>query len=63
MLKRFSEEELIGKRFNEEQKREILALIDRADDDIDTSDIPEVLELPPDTIRGTRKENLCQKPA
>ncbi len=52
MLKQFSEHELLGKPLSEDQKKELLALMDKRDDDIDTSDIPEVLELPPNTVRG-----------
>ena len=52
MLKQFSEEELLGKPLSEEQKRELLALMDKRDEDIDTSDIPEVQELPPTAVRG-----------
>ena len=51
MRKEFSEEELIGKPLTEEQK-EILALLEMRDEDIDTSDIPEVRELPPGAVRG-----------
>ena len=52
MLKQFSEAELLGKPLTEEQKRELLALMDQCDEDIDTSDIPEVRELPHGAVRG-----------
>ncbi len=52
MLKQYSEEELFRRPFSETQKRELLALLDRPASEIDTSDIPEILELPPGTIRG-----------
>src|SRR2546425_99247 len=52
MLKRFSEDELLGRPLSEEQKKELLALMDKRDEDIDTSDIPEVRELPPGAVRG-----------
>ncbi len=52
MLRQFSEEELLGKPLSEAQKRELLALMDLRDEDIDTSDIPEVRELPPGAARG-----------
>lgn len=47
-----SEEELLGKPLSEKQKRELLALMDMRDEDIDTSDIPEVKELPAGTVRA-----------
>jgi hypothetical protein len=53
MLKQFSEKELLGRPLSEDQKRELLALMDKRDEDIDTSDIPEVRELPPDAVRGS----------
>jgi len=52
MQKQFSEDELLGKPLSEEQKRELLALLEKGDEDIDTSDIPEVRELPPGAVRG-----------
>lgn len=52
MLKRFSEQELLGRPLSEDQKRELLALMDKREEDIDTSDIPEVRELPPGAVRG-----------
>jgi hypothetical protein len=52
MLKRFCEEELLGKPLSEQQKKELLALMDMRDEDIDTSDIPEVREIPPGAVRG-----------
>src|SRR5437870_532801 len=52
MLKQLSEEELLGRSLSEAQKQELLALMDKSDEDIDLTDIPEVRELPPGTIRG-----------
>ena len=52
MRRRFSEQELLGRPLSGEQKRELLALMDKGDEDIDTSDIPEVRELPPGAVRG-----------
>jgi len=52
MLKQFSEEELLGKPLSEEQKLEILALIEKGDEGIDFSDIPEIREVPSDAVRG-----------
>jgi isochorismate hydrolase len=52
MLKRFSEQELLGKPLTEQQKRELLALMEMPEENIDTSDIPEVRDLPPDAVRG-----------
>lgn len=52
MLKRFSDREILGKPLSDSQKRELLALMDKPDHDIDTSDIPEVREFPPDARRG-----------
>jgi hypothetical protein len=52
MMKRFSEDELIGKPLSEKQKQELLALAAMRDEDIDFSDIPEIRELPPGAIRG-----------
>jgi len=52
MLKRFSEQELLGRPLSEDQKKELLALMDQRDEDIDTSDIPEVRELPSNAVRG-----------
>jgi hypothetical protein len=52
MLKQFSERELLGGPLSEKQKLELLALMDKRDEDIDTSDIPEVRELPPNAVRG-----------
>jgi hypothetical protein len=53
MLKQFSEEEL-RKPLTEEQKREILALIEKGDQDIDLSDIPEI-----DFSKGIRGLSYC----
>jgi len=47
MRKEFSEEELLGKPLSEQQKRELLALMEKPDEEIDVLDIPEVKELPP----------------
>ena len=52
MMKRFSEEELLGKPLSEEHKRQMLAVMEMKDEDIDTSDIPEVRELPAGAVRG-----------
>jgi D-serine deaminase-like pyridoxal phosphate-dependent protein len=49
MLKQFSASELLGKPLTDQQKREILALVDKGDEDIDLSDIPEI-----DFSKGTR---------
>jgi hypothetical protein len=56
-LKRFSDRELLGRPLTGQQKSELLALMDRHDDDIDTSDIAEVRELPPGTRRGAFQSN------
>lgn len=42
MLKRFREEDVLGKPLTPEQKQEIQALLAKGDEDIDLSDIPEV---------------------
>ena len=52
MLKRFRDEEILGKPLSEKQKKELLALKDMRDEDLDTSDIPETLELPAGAVRG-----------
>jgi putative transcriptional regulator len=52
MLKRFREEELLGKPLSEKQKREIARAQSARDEDIDTSDIPETRELPAGAVRG-----------
>ena len=39
-------------KLSEQQKQDILAAIDRKDEDIDLSDIPEVTEIPANAIRG-----------
>ena len=54
MLKQFSEKELLGKPLSEQQEREIRALMEMREEDIDTSDIPEVQALPSNAIRGSR---------
>jgi hypothetical protein len=52
MRKQFSEQDLFGKPLSEEQEAEVLKLSAMSDDDIDTSDIPEIRSLPPNAIRG-----------
>jgi putative transcriptional regulator len=52
MLKRFRKQELLGKPLSERQKREIARAQNARDEDIDTSDIPEVRELPSGAVRG-----------
>jgi len=52
MLKRYSEAELLGKPLSEQQKHELLALMDQRDEDIDLSDVPEIREIPADAVRG-----------
>src|SRR5262249_22518704 len=52
MLKRFREEEILGKPLSDKQKREIAHAQNARDDDIDTSDIPETRELPAGAVRG-----------
>ncbi len=52
MLIQFSEDELFNRPFSDLHKKQILALMDRPPSDIDTSDIPEITELPPGTVRG-----------
>ena len=47
MLKQYSEEELFRRPLSETQRRELLALLDRSASEMDTSDIPEIQELPP----------------
>jgi hypothetical protein len=39
-------------KLSEQQKQEILAAMNRKDEDIDFSDIPEIREIPADAIRG-----------
>ena len=51
-MKRFSEEELLGKPLSEEQKRQMHAVMEMKDEDIDLSDIPEIREIPPGAVRG-----------
>jgi len=51
-MKQFSEDELLRKPLSEEQRREILALSDMPDSEIDFSDIPEIRELPAGAVRG-----------
>ena len=52
MLKQYSDKELLGKPLSPQQKKELLALMDQRDEDIDLSDIPEIREIPPDAVRG-----------
>lgn len=52
MIKRFHEEELLGKPLSEKQKKEIARAQNARDEDIDTSDIPETQEIPASAIRG-----------
>lgn len=52
MLKRFRENELLGRPLSAKQKKEILRAQNARDEDIDTSDIPETRELPASAIRG-----------
>ena len=52
MLKRFRDKELLGKPLSEKQKREIARAKAARDEDIDTSDIPEIQELPAGAVRG-----------
>lgn len=52
MLKQYSENEILGKPLTEQQKKELLALMEMRDEDIDLSDIPEIREIPPDAVRG-----------
>jgi len=39
-------------KLSDQQKKDILAAIGRRDEDIDLSDIPEIMVIPPDAIRG-----------
>ena len=50
MMKQIPEE--LRKPLTDQQKREIRALEDMPDSEIDTSDIPEITELPPGAVRG-----------
>lgn len=52
MLKRFREEELLGRPLSEKQKSEIARAQSASDEEIDTSDIPEIRELPGGAVRG-----------
>lgn len=52
MRRRFGDAELLGKPLSEKQKSEIARAQSARDDDIDTSDIPEVRELPAGAVRG-----------
>ncbi|MCC6591128.1 MAG: hypothetical protein IT168_30865 [Bryobacterales bacterium] len=56
MLKRFREEDLLGKPLTEKQKQEIARAQTARDEDIDTSDIPEVRQLPIGAVRGNSFE-------
>jgi hypothetical protein len=52
MMKQFSEEELLRKPLSDEQEREVQALMDKPDSEIDFSDIPEIREFPAGAVRG-----------
>jgi hypothetical protein len=52
MLKRFREQDLLGKPLSEKQKREIAGAQSARDEDIDTSDIPETWQFPAGAVRG-----------
>jgi hypothetical protein len=52
MLKQFSEEEVLRRPLSAEQKAQVMELMAVRDEDIDTSDIPEIAEIPPDAVRG-----------
>jgi len=52
MLKHFTDEELFRRPLSELQKNEIALLGQPHVDEIDTSDIPEIRELPAGTVRG-----------
>src|SRR5579884_3765521 len=52
MLKRFRENDLLGRRLSEKQKKEIARAQSALDEDIDTSDIPEIRELPAGAVRA-----------
>ena len=52
MLKQVSSEELLGRPLSDDQRGELLALMDRPDAEIDTSDIPEVRGIPAGAVRG-----------
>jgi putative transcriptional regulator len=52
MLKRFRDKEILGKPLSEKQEEEITRALEARDEDIDTSEIPEMLELPPGVVRG-----------
>jgi putative transcriptional regulator len=52
MLKRFRDDELLGRALSEKQKREIARAQSAPDENIDTSDIPEIRKLPAGAVRG-----------
>jgi hypothetical protein len=52
LLKQFPEEELFDKPLTVEQVKQILALMEMKEEDIDLSDIPELTEIPKDAQRG-----------
>jgi putative transcriptional regulator len=52
MLKRFREEELLSRPLSEKQKSEIARAQSAPDETIDTSDIPEIREIPAGAVRG-----------
>jgi hypothetical protein len=39
-------------KLSEQQRMDLLTGLNRRDEDIDLSDIPEILEIPPDAVRG-----------
>jgi hypothetical protein len=39
-------------KLSEQQRRDLLAGVNKRDEDIDLSDIPEIREIPPDAVRG-----------
>ena len=53
MLKRFREEELLGKPLSEKQKSEIARARSARDEDIDTSDIPQTRDSAPERYAGS----------
>ena len=39
-------------KLSEQQRRDLLAGVNKRDEDIDLSDIPEIRDIPPDAVRG-----------
>jgi hypothetical protein len=39
-------------KLSEQQRKDLLAGVNKRDEDIDLSDIPEIMEIPPDAVRG-----------